>query len=132
MRSLLLAALLVVACGSDKNEHKSPPTEMKIPATPAQPAATGSGSAVAEAPKPVEPDTAKKNEPEPPAATDGPAPGGHDFTAEARALYTVGACGGGPVPDGVPAALVDKHCSVITKAQQDYSEGWMKKASAFF
>ena len=56
----------------------------------------------------------------------------HDFTAEAKALLRVGACGEGIVPDGFPQALLDKHCGVITKAQTDYTDGWVKPARAFF
>lgn len=56
----------------------------------------------------------------------------HDFTSEARALLRVGACGDGTVPDGVPQPLLDKHCDVITKAQNDYTEAWVKPARAFF
>jgi hypothetical protein len=136
MRPLLLA-LLLVACGSQKNEKRAEPAQVEDkappPATPAvsPPAgsaaanAAGSGSAVATAP-----DTAMK--PKEPSNEGAPAAGGHDFTAEAKALLTVGACGGGPVPEGIPQALVDKHCSVITKAQEDYSNGWLKKAEPFF
>jgi len=142
MRSLLLAVLLV-ACGNDKNEHSRtdheketvvvaekkpdlPPVPANMGSDATHGAAAGSGSAAAQAKAPIDPT--------PPVATNDSAPpaGGHDFTAEAKALLAVGACGGGPLPDGVPAALVDKHCSVITKAQNDYAEGWMKQASAFF
>jgi hypothetical protein len=132
MRSILLALLLVAACGSDKNEKRAEPTKVEErapvapPATPppaGSAAAAGSGSAVVEADK--------KKEPEP--SNEGaPAAGGHDFTAEGKALLAVGACGGGAVPDGIPQTLVDKHCSVINKAQEDYTNGWLKKASAFF
>jgi hypothetical protein len=56
----------------------------------------------------------------------------HDFTSEAKALLRVGACGEGAAPAGFPQALLDKHCSVITKAQTDYTDGWVKPARAFF
>jgi hypothetical protein len=57
---------------------------------------------------------------------------GHDFTEEAKALLKVGACGEGNLPEGIPQELVDKHCEVITKAQADYTEAWVKPARAFF
>jgi len=57
---------------------------------------------------------------------------GHDFTAEAKALLRVGACGEGNLPDGFPKELADKHCEVITKAQTDYTDAWVKPARAFF
>ncbi|HTL35831.1 MAG TPA: hypothetical protein VL326_22030 [Kofleriaceae bacterium] len=132
MRRILVAVLLVAACGSNKNEKRAEPTKVedKAEQTPVAPPpagsatpAAGSGSAVVGTPetKPVE---------EP---TEGaPAPGGHDFTPEAKALLAVGACGGGPTPEGVPQSLVDKHCSVITKAQDEYKNGWLKKAEPFF
>src|ERR1043165_2981872 len=97
MRRILVAVLLVVAaCGSSKNEKRAEPTKVedKAEQTPVAPPpagsatpAAGSGSAVAATPetKPVE---------EPPEGA--PAPGGHDFTPEAKALLAVGACGGGP------------------------------------
>jgi hypothetical protein len=56
----------------------------------------------------------------------------HDFTSEAKALLRVGACGEGAAPEGFPQALLDKHCDVITKAQTDYTEAWVKPARAFF
>ena len=57
---------------------------------------------------------------------------GHDFTSEAKALLRVGACGEGALPEGFPQELADKHCEVITKAQTDYTESWVKPARAFF
>jgi hypothetical protein len=56
----------------------------------------------------------------------------HDFTAEAKALLRVGACGEGTVPEGFPQPVLDKHCAEITKAQADYTESWVKPARAFF
>ena len=56
----------------------------------------------------------------------------HDFTAEAKALLRVGACGEGTVPEGFPQPLLDKHCDVITKAQTEYADTWVKPARAFF
>ena len=57
---------------------------------------------------------------------------GHDFTSEAKALLKIGACGDGALPEGFPKELADKHCDVITKAQTDYTDSWVKPARAFF
>ncbi|HUS31582.1 MAG TPA: hypothetical protein VMZ53_23915 [Kofleriaceae bacterium] len=132
MRSILIAVLLVAACGSDKNEKRAEPTRVEDRASvpPAPPPSAGSaagssaGSPVATTPEPV-----KQADP---VADTAPPAGGHDFTPEGKALLAVGACGGGAVPEGIPQTLVDKHCSVITKAQDDYANGWLKKASPFF
>ena len=60
------------------------------------------------------------------------APGGHDFTAEGKALFAVGACGDLPAPDGFDAKLLAQHCEIIKKAQADYLEQWVKPAREFF
>ena len=128
-RSFLLAALLVAACGSDKNDRK-PQAAQPVPAP-----VVAEAPKQVESPKPVEAAKQEEAAPKPadkPADTTAPAAGGHDFTAEGKALLAVGACGDGPIPDNVPKKLVDEHCSVITKAQQVYSDGWVKKARAFF
>lgn len=127
-RSILLAVLLVAGCGSDKNDKQpqaaQPPAPTPAAAPKVEEAKPAPVQPMADAPKPAEKPAA--------ADTSAPAPGGHDFTAEGKALLAVGACGDGPIPDGIPKKLVDEHCSVITKAQQVYADGWVKKASAFF
>src|SRR5687768_18416822 len=128
MRPILLAILLVAACGSDKNDKaraNEPTTKPEVkPEVTDQPAA-GSGSAVAAG---SGAGSAVAQTPEKPASNEGAPPaGGHDFTPEARALLAVGACGGGDIPEGIPQTLVDKHCAVIKKAQDDYTNGWLKK-----
>jgi len=127
MRSLGFAALLVVAaCGSDKSSTPSKPA----PVAPAAPAAAptpppqptpAAGSAQAKVEKRIDKQT-------------GPVGGGHDFTAEGRALFIVGACGEGTSAEAevVPAARRAKHCSVVSKAQTEYTERWVAKARAFF
>ncbi|MGE5184673.1 MAG: hypothetical protein ACM31C_21525 [Acidobacteriota bacterium] len=57
---------------------------------------------------------------------------GHDFTAEARALLAVGACGDIAPPEGFPKELLAQHCEVIKKAQDDYVANWVKPAREFF
>ncbi len=56
----------------------------------------------------------------------------HDFTAEARALLAVGACGDIAPPEGFPKELLAQHCDVIKKAQDDYVTNWVKPAREFF
>lgn len=96
------------------------------PAAPAQPPV----SASAPGPGAVVPAAA----PAPQIDKMAPPPVGHDFTAEGRALFIVGACGEGTSPeaDVVPAARRTRHCNVVSKAQTEYSDRWVTKARAFF
>jgi hypothetical protein len=120
MRQVLIAAVLVAACGDKSSTPNKPATTPPMaPAqqpgpTPAHAAATMPSAASAE-----------------PAA---PAAGGHDFTPVGKALFVVGACGEGTSSevDAVPAALRKRHCAVVSKAQTEYSDRWVKKARAFF
>src|SRR3569623_1118425 len=137
MRPLLFAAVLVAAC------HGNDPA--KGGAGPASSAPVTTPSTMPSAPEPVK---AEPPKPEPAAAqvpkvtdngqtqvapdSSAPPPGGHDFTAEAKAMYVVGACGEGEPPEGFPKELLAKHCDGITKAQTDYTDAWVKPASAFF
>src|SRR5262245_21861897 len=56
----------------------------------------------------------------------------HDFTSEARALLSVGACGDVPPPAGFDLSLLASHCEVIKKAQADYLQQWVSPAKTFF
>jgi len=125
MRSFLLAVMLL-ACGNDKGGSPSSPATTPI--------STPSRKVVDSSDPPAHFGKRGADEPTspPPAAAPAPAGPGHDFTEEARALLVVGACGVGTPPATVPAKTLAHHCEVITKAQADYLEGWMKKASAFF
>ncbi len=135
MRPLLLAAALLVACGNDKPSVEqsagsaSPPPAGSAAAptppgpTPAAGSAAGSGSGV--------PQTAAV-QPTPPPDTNTLAAGGHDFTAEGKALLATGACGDGNAPENVTPKELEKHCGVIKKAQDDYVESWVNKARPFF
>ncbi len=140
MRSLLFAVLVIAACGSDKTSPSSKPATPpstslaapspavaappapSLPAAPvvaAVPAVAGSSAVMTAAPAPATPPVAA---------------GGHDFTAEGKALYIVGACGEGTSAeaDAVPAALRTKHCALVDKTQSEYSARWITKARAFF
>jgi hypothetical protein len=60
------------------------------------------------------------------------APGGHDFTADGKALLSVGACGDVAPPEGFDPKLLASHCEIIKKAQADYLAEWVRPAHAFF
>jgi hypothetical protein len=60
------------------------------------------------------------------------AAGGHDFTADGKALLSVGACGDVAAPPGFDPKVLAAHCEVIKSAQNDYLTKWVKPARAFF
>jgi hypothetical protein len=76
-------------------------------------------------------DTKPQPAPAPPAA-DLPPSGGHDFTAEGKAMLAVGACGDVPAPDSFDPKLLASHCEIIKKAQADYLQQWVSPARSFF
>ncbi|HEY5923892.1 MAG TPA: hypothetical protein VIV11_19570 [Kofleriaceae bacterium] len=119
MRSFVLVAVVVAACGSDKSSPPSKPATTPSPtvAAPVPAAAAGAGSAENKVIVPAKP----------PAA-------GRDFTVEGKALFIVGACGEGTSPEAevVPAARRKRHCDVVSKAQTEYGDRWVGKARAFF
>jgi hypothetical protein len=132
MRHLLFAAVLVAACHGNDPAKGGAGTASSAPSTTpstmtAPPALPKPEPKIVETPK-VTDNGETKVAPD----TNAPPPGGHDFTSEAQALYVVGACGEGAPPEGFPKDLIAKHCDVITKAQTDYVESWMKPARAFF
>jgi hypothetical protein len=59
-----------------------------------------------------------------------PAP--HEFLHEAKALLVVGACADGTPPETVKPAIVEAHCKILKKAQDQFKTDWMVKAGAFF
>jgi hypothetical protein len=126
MRPFLIAAFVVAACGSDKTSTPSTPTTAPVAAAPVAPPPAPAGSAGSAEPAVV----ATPKQP----MAGAPATGGHDFTAEGKALFIVGACGEGTSPeaDVVPAARRARHCGVVSKAQVEYGDRWVKKARAFF
>ncbi|MEO8549947.1 MAG: hypothetical protein ABI678_08230 [Kofleriaceae bacterium] len=56
----------------------------------------------------------------------------HEFISEARALLVVGACADGTPPDTIKPAIVEAHCKILKKAQDEYRAGWMAEADSFF
>jgi hypothetical protein len=137
MRRLLsLAAIAVagIAChGNDpaKRGTVSEPSSQAVQA----PSATGTATpARAVPPAEIQPDS-KGADARPPAAgpaSDAPAPGGHDFTADGKVMLAVGACGDIPAPEGFDPKLLASHCDVIKKAQADYLQQWVSPARSFF
>lgn len=134
--SLRFAALLVmcVACGHGEpaktgaGSSAAATTPAPVGAAPgsAAPAAGSAAAGASDAP------ADNRKAPPAPVAGDPPPPAGHDFTATARALLVVGACGPGEPPAGIPVELVAKHCGVIKDAQKNYHDNWVVKARAFF
>lgn len=56
-----------------------------------------------------------------------------DFIDDARLLYRVVACGGSaPLPAGIDAATVDKHCAEMAKRYDDFHKKYVDPARAFF
>jgi hypothetical protein len=127
---LVLAALVVASCHGKEPSTGTGSATTTTPSTPTAtapiPAASGSGSADVAATQPAPP------APPPAPASPPPPPGGHDFTSEAKALLSVGACGEGALPDGITQDAVATHCDEVKKAQADYVDNWVKPATAFF
>lgn len=64
-----------------------------------------------------------------PAAADAPA----DYLADAKVYYRVVACQGtDPVPAGLDAPTVDKHCAEMAKRFEKYRRNYLTPAQAFF
>lgn len=126
-RFLVTTALLAVGChGNDPTSPTgpnnpvpvtTPPSQAADPATPIPATAnTAALKTPSQSPEVVAPDTKA----------------GHDFTPEAKAFLVVGACGEGPIPEGIEASELAVHCNAILKAQTAYNERWVTPARAFF
>ena len=131
LRPTLLAAtaVLAVAChGNDPAKGAAGSASGAARTTPSAvaPPAPHAGVKVAEVkPADIKPDT--KGAP----ATPPPA-GGHDFTPEARALLSVGACADVAPPPGFDPKLLAGHCEIIKEAQTNYLAQWVRPARSFF
>jgi hypothetical protein len=137
-RSLLLAALavLAVAChgndpakggaGSASSAAQTTPSTVAS-ATGARPGA-GHVELTEVRPPDIRPDSrGAAAQPTPP-----PPPGGHDFTADGKALLAVGACGDVAPPEGFDPKVLAAHCDIIKRAQADYLAQWVGPAHRFF
>jgi hypothetical protein len=92
------AVVAAVACGCASREAAP-----EVAATPVETAAVAPAA-------PAAPAVVADAAPAAVATTDGA-----DFTAEAKLLYRVAACGGSdPVPERFDAAVIDRHCGLIT------------------
>jgi hypothetical protein len=59
--------------------------------------------------------------------------GAQDFIAEAKVFYRVVACGGtDPLPANADAAVVEKHCTEMTKRYESFRGKYIDKAREFF
>ena len=96
---------------------------LEVPAAPAKAAAAPAAPAKA-APAPAAAAPAAAIAP----STSGPA----DFTAQAKLLYRVAACGEGPLPPTVDAKTVQAHCANISKRMAEYRQRYFEKARPFF
>jgi len=56
----------------------------------------------------------------------------HEFIADAKTLLVVGACAEGTPPAAIKPELVEAHCKILRKSQDEYKTGWMTEADAFF
>ncbi|MDB4960616.1 MAG: hypothetical protein JWP01_615 [Myxococcales bacterium] len=67
------------------------------------------------------------------AATPAHADDGADFIADARLFYRVVACGStDPLPAGIDAPTVDKHCAEMAKRYASFNAKYITPAKAFF
>lgn len=141
MRNLVLraavASYLLAGCGhGDATGGAGSSAALTTPATPAAGPGSGAGaaeagSAAAAAEGPGAGSQAVAPAAPPTSAAPAP-PAGHDFTAAAKLLLAVGACGDGAVSIELPEALLKKHCALVHKTQADYKDNWVKKARGFF
>jgi hypothetical protein len=56
----------------------------------------------------------------------------HEFIGDAKVLLVVGACADGAPPEKIKAEIVEEHCKIVKKAQDEYKSTWMSEADAFF
>lgn len=56
-----------------------------------------------------------------------------DYIADAKLFYRVVACGGSdPLPDGIDATVVDKHCAAMEKLFAEWDKTYVQPATTFF
>jgi hypothetical protein len=56
----------------------------------------------------------------------------HEFLHEGKTLLVVGACADGAVPETIKPAIVEAHCKILKKSQEQYKSDWLAKAEPFF
>ena len=129
MTLLALAALIFAqapAAPAAAPAEKPKPTAGQVSAPVAAPAQAAAPAAKPEAVKPAAAHAQTSPAWQPVTSADGSL----DFTAEVKLLYRVVACGGGgPVPEGFDAAVVDAHCAELAKRTDKYKKTWVTVAS---
>lgn len=127
MRHWVLLLAVVSACAGSESakEGAQPPTAVTAQSAAPAPAPATKLAAADLAAQPATPAVAVA--PATPTAS-----GGYDFTAMARALLVVGACGDGDLPEGFSAQVVAKHCDAIKSTQAQYKTSWVDRARPFF
>lgn len=78
--------------------------------------------------QPLPPDAAPAVDAAPTApVTTGSADDGADFTKEAKLLYRIAACAGtDPLPDGIDAAVLDRHCKYIAEKTAEFRKTYFE------
>jgi hypothetical protein len=126
-RSSLLTAIALAALACHGNDPAKGGSDLGSSPHSTVPSTVAAAPSVTDVRSPdVKPDQGEAK----PAAP--PAPGGHDFTPEVKALLAVGACGDTPPPPDFDPKLLAAHCEVVKKAQADYLDQWVKPAHHFF
>jgi hypothetical protein len=121
-RSFLIAAVLAGCSSSHPAEKAAPPPQAPAPA----PAPTPVAKAEPPAPAPTL------------APTPAPAPApakheGADFTAEAKLLYRVVACGGSdPLPASIDPKVVERHCTWVADKEAGFRKQYFEGGRDFF
>lgn len=128
-------ALIVLALASSCARAPGPDAVASSTATPGANAATtpsGPPSAAAPSSATSVPSAAPvASESAAPVAAD-PVTDGIDFLAQARVLFRVAACGPtGEVPARFDVAVVDRHCTELGRATDDYRKAWVDVAKPF-
>jgi|JI10StandDraft_1071094.scaffolds.fasta_scaffold49327_2 hypothetical protein len=129
-------AALALACGSKSGNAPAPTVSPGPSPSPSPSPTVGTAAALAPAAPAVPPPPAAPVPPPPAAPVPPPqptAPDGADFTAEARALYRIVACGSDePLADPAIARVVERHCRWVGDRLAKYRATYLVGGRAFF
>ena len=121
-RHLLIAAALA-GCSSSHPAEKPAPT----------PVATAPAPAPTPAPAPAPAPVAPSIDAGAPAVAVDQKPAGADFTAEAKLLYRVVACGGSdPLPASIDPKIVERHCKWVADKEAGFRKQYFEGGRDFF
>ncbi|HTJ45593.1 MAG TPA: hypothetical protein VL463_26000 [Kofleriaceae bacterium] len=131
MKHLFLIAAFA-ACSSSHKEAPAPaptPTPSSVRPERSAEGAESKGAPVdASAVAVATPDNTAPAAPTPPAK-----PEGADFTAEAKLLYRVAACGNDdPLPATIDAKVVDRHCKWVREREEKFRKQYFEGGREFF